>query len=66
MKDELLKASFQSLLAATPELGTALLISYMTVARCSPGEGLICPDCGPAEATALPGDGVELMWPEIQ
>lgn len=66
MKDEHLKASFQSLLAATPELGTALLISYMTVAPCSPEEGLIRPDCGPVEATALPGDGVEHMWPEIQ
>lgn len=30
MKDELLKASFQSLSAATPEFGTALLTNYMT------------------------------------
>ena len=30
MGDELLKASFQSLLAATPEFGAALLSSYMT------------------------------------
>ena len=31
MKDELLKASFHSVLAATPDFGKALLNEYMTV-----------------------------------
>ncbi|CAD6583217.1 MAG: hypothetical protein ASARMPRED_001263 [Alectoria sarmentosa] len=66
MKDELLKASFQSLLAATPELGTALLIYYMTVAPCSPEGDLICPNCGPAAATVVPDDALVSFWPELR
>ena len=52
MKNDLLKASFQSVLAATPEFGTALLNEYMmlnhsvTSSTVEVGKAGVCADCG--------------------
>ncbi len=46
MKDELLKASFTSLLESTPEFGTALLFDYMTASLPSRDGAATCEGCG--------------------
>lgn len=52
MKDDLLKASFQSVLASTPEFSAALLNDYMmldhgvTSSTVSADKPVVCADCG--------------------